>query len=51
MTTKKSFWPSLALAITLMPVGSNAENTMPTSPTEQFSYALGYQIGTRLPAR
>jgi|TARA_X000000950_G_scaffold285302_1_gene390855 FKBP-type peptidyl-prolyl cis-trans isomerase FklB len=48
MTTKNPFWPSLALAITLMPVGSNAENTMPTSPTEQFSYALGYQIGTQI---
>ena len=48
MTTRKSFWPSLALAITLMPVGSNAENTTPTSPTEQFSYALGFQIGTQI---
>ena len=48
MTTKKSFLSSLALAITLMPVGSSAENTAPKSPTEQFSYALGFQIGTQI---
>ena len=48
MTTKKSFLSSLALAITSMPVGSSAENTAPKSPTEQFSYALGFQIGTQI---
>ncbi|MFL2550853.1 MAG: FKBP-type peptidyl-prolyl cis-trans isomerase [Candidatus Thioglobus sp.] len=45
---KKTFLPLLGLAIALMPTGIIADDAAPQSPREQFSYALGFQIGTQI---
>ena len=45
---KKTFLPLLGLAIALMPTGIIADDAVPQSPREQFSYALGFQIGTQI---
>jgi len=48
MKIKKSFLPSLGLVMALIPAGISAEDTVPKSASEQFSYALGFQIGTQI---
>ena len=48
MKIKKSFLPSLGLVMALIPAGMSAEDTVPKSASEQFSYALGFQIGTQI---
>ena len=44
----KTLLPSLGLAIALTPAGIFADDAVPQSPREQFSYALGFQIGTQI---
>ena len=48
MKIKKSFLPSLGLVMALIPAGISAEDAVPKSASEQFSYALGFQIGTQI---
>ena len=48
MKIKKSFLPSLGFVMLLIPAGISAEDTVPKSASEQFSYALGFQIGTQI---
>tara|TARA_Y100001934_G_scaffold269583_1_gene353231 strand:+ start:433 stop:1125 length:693 start_codon:yes stop_codon:yes gene_type:complete len=45
---KKIFLPPLGLVIALIPAGIIADDVVPQSPREQFSYALGFQIGTQI---
>ena len=45
---KKMLFSSLGFAIVLTPAGIIADDAAPQSPREQFSYALGFQIGTQI---
>ena len=45
---KKMLFSSLGFAIVLTPAGIIADDAVPQSPREQFSYALGFQIGTQI---
>ena len=45
---KKTCLPFLGFVIALMPAGIIADDVTPQSPREQFSYALGFQIGTQI---
>jgi len=45
---KKTCLPFLGFVIAFVPAGIIADDVVPQSPREQFSYALGFQIGTQI---